>query len=102
MTSERVIPFARPWITDLEREAALEVLKGDILTHGPQNKAFEEEFSSFTGNGYSVALSSCMAALHLAYWQMGIGPGDDVIVAAQTHVATAHAVEVVGARPVFC
>jgi dTDP-4-amino-4,6-dideoxygalactose transaminase len=42
-----------------------------------------------------------MAALHLAYWQLGIGAGDEVIVAAQTHVATAHAVEVVGARPVF-
>jgi len=42
-----------------------------------------------------------MAALHLAYWQLGIGPGDEVIVAAQTHVATAHAVEVVGAKPVF-
>jgi dTDP-4-amino-4,6-dideoxygalactose transaminase len=101
MTENRNIPFARPWITDLERHAALEVLKGDILTHGPQNKAFEEEFSSFTGGGYSVALSSCMAALHLAYWQMGIGTGDDVIVAAQTHVATAHAVEVAGARPIF-
>ena len=42
-----------------------------------------------------------MAALHLAYLQMGVGPGDEVIVPAQTHTATAHAVELVGARPVF-
>jgi dTDP-4-amino-4,6-dideoxygalactose transaminase len=42
-----------------------------------------------------------MAALHLAYLQLGIGPGDEVLVPAQTHVATAHAVEIVGARPVF-
>jgi perosamine synthetase len=105
MTEKRSIQFARPWITDKEREAVLEVLKGDILTHGPQNKAFEEEFGRFIGSGkeevHCVAVSSCMAALHLAYWQMGIGKGDEVIVAAQTHVATAHAVEAVGARPVF-
>jgi dTDP-4-amino-4,6-dideoxygalactose transaminase len=42
-----------------------------------------------------------MAALHLAYLQLGIGAGDEVIVPAQTHVATAHAVETVGARAVF-
>jgi dTDP-4-amino-4,6-dideoxygalactose transaminase len=102
MPTPRTIPFARPWITDLERQAVLEVLQGDILTHGPQNHAFEEEFSRFVGpTAHCVAVSSCMAALHLAYLQLGIGPGDEVIVAAQTHVATAHAVEVVGARPIF-
>jgi perosamine synthetase len=78
------------------------VLGGDILTHGPENRAFESEFSRFVGgDARCVAVSSCMAALHLAYWQMGIGPGDEVLVTAQTHVATAHAVEAVGARPVF-
>jgi len=103
MTQPQSIPFARPWITDKERVAVHEVLKGDILTHGPQNKAFEVEFGKFVGGPdvYCVAVSSCMAALHLAYWQMGIGLGDEVIVPAQTHVATAHAVEVVGAQPVF-
>jgi len=103
MMAKRSIQFAKPWITDKEREAALEVLKGDILTHGPQNKAFESEFGQFMGGtgANCVAVSSCMAALHLAYWQMGIGHGDEVIVAAQTHVATAHAIEFVGARPVF-
>lgn len=103
MMKKRSIQFAKPWITDKEREAVLEVLKGDILTHGPQNKAFESEFGQFMGGTdvHCVALSSCMAALHLAYWQMGIGHGDEVIVAAQTHVATAHAVEVVEAKAVF-
>jgi dTDP-4-amino-4,6-dideoxygalactose transaminase len=42
-----------------------------------------------------------MAALHLSYLHLGLGPGDEVIVPAQTHVATAHAVEWVGATPVF-
>ena len=98
----RKIPFARPWITDSERQAVLQVLAGDVLTHGPQAHAFEQEFGTFLGAGaHCLTTSSGMAALHLAYWQLGIGAGDEVIVAAQTHVATAHAVEYVGARPVF-
>lgn len=96
------IPFARPWITDEDRQAVLEVLNGHILTHGPQCKSFEQEFAAFLGkDAHCVSVSSCMAALHLSYLHFGIGPGDDVIVPAQTHAATAHAVEWVGATPVF-
>lgn len=102
MSDIRQIPFARPWITDEDRQAVMEVLNGHILTHGPQCKAFEEEFAAFMGSeAHCVSVSSCMAALHLAYLHFGIGPGDEVIVPAQTHTATAHAVEWVGARPVF-
>lgn len=102
MNQVRKISFGKPWITDAERQAVLEVLAGDVLTHGPQSHAFEKEFAAFMGEGaHAISLSSGMAALHLAYWQLGIGSGDEVIVAAQTHVATAHAVEAVGARPVF-
>jgi dTDP-4-amino-4,6-dideoxygalactose transaminase len=102
MTGLRQIPFARPWITDDDRKAVLEVLAGYILTHGPQCKAFEEEFATFLGDGaHSVSVSSCMAALHLSYLHFGIGPGDEAIVPAQTHSATAHAVEWAGATPVF-
>ncbi|HEX9880762.1 MAG TPA: DegT/DnrJ/EryC1/StrS family aminotransferase [Candidatus Binatia bacterium] len=102
MTATREIPFGRPWINDDDRRAVLEVLHGPILTHGPQCQSFEEEFATFLGPGaHCVTVSSCTAALHLAYLQFGIGPGDDVLVPAQTHTATAHAVELVGARPVF-
>jgi perosamine synthetase len=98
----RKIAFGKPWITDTERDAVIGVLAGDVLTHGPQAHAFEKEFAAFMGEGaHAVSMSSGMAALHLAYWQLRIGAGDEVIVTAQTHVATAHAVEAVGATPVF-
>lgn len=98
----RDIPFARPWVTDEDRRAVLRVLDGHILTHGPEGKAFEAEFAAFLGDGAQcLSVSSCMAALHLSYLHFGIGKGDEVIVPAQTHTATVHAVEWVGARPVF-
>ncbi|HEX2199874.1 MAG TPA: aminotransferase class I/II-fold pyridoxal phosphate-dependent enzyme, partial [Burkholderiales bacterium] len=79
-----------------------QVLRGDVLTHGPQCGFFEKEFATFLGGeAHAVSVSSCMAALHLAFVQLGIGPGDEVLVPAQTHTATAHAVEWSGARPVF-
>src|SRR2546429_7920149 len=98
----RRIQFGKPWITETEREAVLGVLAGDVLTHGPQAQAFEREFAQILGDdANAVSLSSGAAALHMAYWQLGIGAGDEVIVTAQTHVATAHAAEVVGARARF-
>lgn len=103
----REIPFGRPWITEEDKAAIAAVLDGPILTHGPACKALEEEFGAFLGAGpngespHCVTTSSCMAALHLAYLRLGIGPGDEVVVPAQTHVATVHAVEAVGATPVF-
>jgi len=102
MTQQRKIAFGKPWITDAERNAVLGVLAGDVLTHGPQAHEFEKEFVAAIGGGHALTLSNGTAALHLAYWQLGIGAGDEVIVPAQTHVATVHAVEVLGARPVFC
>lgn len=101
MTEQREIPFGRPWVTDSDRDRVMEVLNGHILTHGPNCKAFEEEFATSMGDGYAVSTSSCWASLHLAMINLGIGPGDEVLVPAQTHVATVHAVEFVGAKPVF-
>jgi perosamine synthetase len=98
----RTIPFGRPWIDDRDRQAVAEVLDGPILTHGPRGTGFEDEFAAFLGPGaHCVAVSSCAAALHLAYSHFGIGPGDEVILPAQTHVATANTAEWVGATSVF-
>ncbi|HXX93560.1 MAG TPA: DegT/DnrJ/EryC1/StrS family aminotransferase, partial [Planctomycetota bacterium] len=49
MSRQQAIPFGRPWITDEDRKAVLEVLEGPILTHGPQCKSFEAEFAAFIG-----------------------------------------------------
>ncbi|MBN1343221.1 MAG: DegT/DnrJ/EryC1/StrS family aminotransferase [Phycisphaerae bacterium] len=100
-TPTRTIPFGRPLIDQAEKDAVLRVLDGPILTHGPLVKQFEADFAAFTGAEHAVATSSCAAALHLACLALGIGRGDEVLVSAQTHVATAHAVELVGAECVF-
>ena len=95
------IPFGRPLIQEEERNAVADVLSGNILVHGPRAEAFESEYARFAGAPYAVSVSSCTAGMHLVYFCLGYGPGDEVIVPAQTHVATAHAVELTGAKPVF-
>jgi len=79
----------------------MEVLQGHILTHGPKCHEFEDNFTGMMGDGHSVTTSSCMASLHLCSIHLGLGEGDEVIVPAQTHVATVHAIELTGATPVF-
>src|SRR5258707_10954433 len=101
MSTVHSIPFGRPMIGEEERAAVSEVLAGSTLTHGPKVKEFEAGFAQFTAAPYAVATATCMAALHLSYLAIDLGPGDEVIVPAQTHVATAHAVELCGAKPVF-
>jgi dTDP-4-amino-4,6-dideoxygalactose transaminase len=97
----REIPFGRPMISDAERDAVLRVLEGHTLTHGDRVREFEAAFASFTRAPHALATSTCTAALHLAYMYARLGPGDEVIVPAMTHVATAHAVELTGASCVF-
>ncbi len=97
----RTIPFGKPLIGNEEKQAVLEVLAGTVLAHGPRSHEFEAAFSSYAGGGHATTVSNCTAAMHLIYFALQIGPGDEVIVPAQTHVATAHAVELAGAKPVF-
>ena len=90
-----------PLIDGLEHKAVRNVLKSPQLVHGPKAKKFEEKFCNFIEGKYCISLNSCTAGLHLSYMYLGIGAGDEVIIPAQSHVATAHAVEYTGAKPVF-
>lgn len=95
------IPFGKPIINKNEILAVKKVLESKIYVHGSQSLEFEKKFKEFTKAKYAVSVSSCTAGMHLLYFTLGIKKGDEVIVPAQTHVATAHAVELVGAKPVF-
>jgi dTDP-4-amino-4,6-dideoxygalactose transaminase len=82
-------------------EAVAETLRSGWLTMGPCTASFEEVFAEHLGTRHAVAVSSCTAALHLAYLAAGVGPGDEVIVPSYTFTATAAAVLYCGATPVF-
>ena len=62
---------------------------------------FEKEFASFCGTTYAVGVNNGTTALHLAMLALGIGPGDEVIIPANTFIATAWGVSYTGAVPVF-
>jgi dTDP-4-amino-4,6-dideoxygalactose transaminase len=82
-------------------EAVAETLRSGWLTLGPRTQAFEQAFAEHLGCTHAVAVSSCTAALHLAYLAAGVGPGDEVIVPAFTFAATASSVVACGGTPVF-
>lgn len=95
------ILFGKPMIDHQEKDAVMGVMDGSILVHGPVATQFENKFASFTEAPNAVSVSSCTAGMHLIYFALGYGPGDEIIVPAQTHIATAHAVELTGAKPIF-
>jgi dTDP-4-amino-4,6-dideoxygalactose transaminase len=95
------VPLADIDIGPEEIEAVAEVMRSRWLTMGPRTEQFEQGFAVLHGAEHAVAVSSCTAALHLAYASLGIGPGDEVIMPAMTFVATANAAVVCGATPVF-
>ena len=82
-------------------EKVLEVLRSGCYILGPENKAFATEISKFIGAEHAVTLNSGTDALHIALRALDIGQGDEVITTAFTFVATASAIGLAGAKPVF-
>ena len=95
------IPFSLPDIQDGDLKAVESVIRSGWLAHGKYSDRLEELFCKYTGAKYATTVSNCTAGLHLSCLAAGFGPGDEVIVPAQTHTATAHAVEYTGAKAVF-
>lgn len=74
--------------------------KGDFIL-GEELKLFEEDFAKYCGTKFAVGVASGTDALMLSLLVCGIGPGDEVITAANTFVATAAVIHQVGAKPVL-
>ncbi len=82
-------------------EAVKRVLQRGWYILGENVSCFEEEFATYCGCRYCIGVGSGMDALELLLKARGIGPGDDVVVPANTYIATALAVSRVGATPVL-
>jgi perosamine synthetase len=96
------IYYTKPSITELEIRYATDAVRDgwgercyEYITR------FEEAFKNHLGVRYAIATSSCTGALHMGLASLGIGPGDEVIMADTNWIATAAPVVHVGATPVF-
>lgn len=94
--------YTKPSITDLEVSNATDAA---VNGWGDQCYAyinrFEELFKQHLGVNFAIATSSCTGALHMGMAAMGIGPGDEVIMADTNWIATASPIVHLGAKPVF-
>jgi perosamine synthetase len=96
-----MIPAARPLIGAEEREAVDRVLRSGMIAQGPEVQGFEAEFAELVDGRHCVAVNSGTSALHLGLLAAGIRAGDEVIVPSFSFAATANAVCLAGAEPVF-
>jgi dTDP-4-amino-4,6-dideoxygalactose transaminase len=95
------IPIARPYMDEGEAQAASRAILSGWVTQGPEVAAFENEFAEYVATPHACAVSSCTTALHLALKAVEVQPGDEVITASHSFIATANSVRYCGAIPVF-
>ncbi|MGQ4556069.1 aminotransferase class I/II-fold pyridoxal phosphate-dependent enzyme [Halobellus sp. GM3] len=95
------IPIASPDIGLGGLTRVIESVESGRLADGPAVRAFESAFADHCGTAHAVATSNGTTALHAALHGLGIGPGDRVVTTPFSFVATANAVRLCGAEPVF-
>ncbi len=94
-----------PQLGEEEIQAVVKVMRTGMLTNGlgagPQVLEFEKKFAKLSGVKHAVAVFNGTAALHSALASVGVKQGDEVVLSSFTFVATAEAVVLAGAKPVF-
>lgn len=98
---DKFLVFGKPDIRGAEIAEVVDSLENGWIGTGPKVRRLESMLEEYIGAPHVRCMSSCTAALFLALRCLEIGPGDEVIVPAMTFVASANAVEHVGARPVL-
>ena len=81
--------------------AILEVIESGKYVQGPTLARFEKELAAYFKMKHAIGVNSGTDALWLAFLALGIGPGDEVITVANTFFATAEAIWIAGAKPMF-
>ena len=102
-TPVRTTPYPLwPRYDENEKQAILDVLESRQWgTLGPHTRAFESEFAGYIGSKRALAVSNGTVSLEIILRALGVGPGDQVIIPPYTFIATATAVLMAGAIPVF-
>lgn len=95
------IPLLRPWLGEEEVEAVADVIRSGWIALGSKTAEFEEAVAEYAGVKYAAATNSCTTALHLALRLSGIEYGDEIIIPSFTCMASANAIHMAGATPVF-
>lgn len=101
MSPQQWIALTDPDMSLIEIEAVTAALKSPRLSAGPKVEAFEDEFANYVGRTYGIAVASGTLGLMLCLRAIGLRSGDEVIAAAYSWHQIAHAIALVGARPVF-
>ena len=100
---DMVVQSSWPRFEEDELEAVQGVLRSGRVNYwnGSEGRDFEREFAAFHGAPYGVAVANGTLALELALMALGVGEGDEVVVTPRTFLASASAIVMRGARPVF-
>lgn len=96
-----MIPYGKQSISKEDINAVVKILKSEYLTQGPTIEEFEHTLTDYVGVKYAVVFNSGTAALHAAYFAVGLNKGDEFITSPMTFAATANAGLYLGAKPVF-
>ncbi|APX98490.1 DegT/DnrJ/EryC1/StrS family aminotransferase [Natronorubrum daqingense] len=99
--SDEIPLFEIPWDESDIANATDSISRGAYWANGPYIDAFERGLEEYLGVEHAVTVNSGTTALVAALKAYGIGEGDEVIVPSFTFIATANAVRLVGATPVF-
>ena len=96
------IPQIEPWIDEQELQYLKRVIESTYVTEHDLTEEFERRICKLTGSKYAISVCNGTAALFCCLKALGIGEGDEVIVPNLTFIATANAVLLAGAEPIFC
>lgn len=95
------IPFSPPDIGEAEIEEVAQAMRSGWITTGPRTKELERQLAEYCHTKKAVCLNSATACLEMTLYQLGIGPGDEVITCAYTYTASASVVCHTGAKLVL-
>ena len=77
--NNKIIPYGRQSITQVDIDAVINTLQSDYLTQGPKVKEFEDKFAKYVGSKYAITVNNATSGLHISVLALGLKKGDRVI-----------------------